>query len=358
MKITIREVAKAAKVSIGTVSRVLNGHASVSADSARRVHEVVSSMNYKKLRQRTGVSEVRPLEGKSVAIVLLGMDRSLEALPAVASAIQGAEKMLSDSGATVLLANVPDLTQVPALLRRERIDGILIKGAMQGDLHLACARELLQTLESLPAVWFLGRPPGFSGDAVSPNDLQAGEMAARHLFERGHRNVAFLSPKPDHQLMRIRQMSFEWHARARGMSVRTYLGQTNKRNEFFLQAVQTVDRVQDLVDRLLADRDRATAVFVPADNVAVLVYRALAARGLQAGRDLSVISCNHERPLVAGLFPSLVTVDIHADEIGRLAVQHLATRIRQRDDKLPTELFVEPDLIEGDSVATLTADAN
>src|SRR3954452_13427610 len=98
MSITIREVAKAANVSVGTVSRVLNGHPTVSPENAERVLRVVEELRYKPLRARPADSAVSPLEGKTVVLLLLGMNRSLAALPCVADAIHGAEAALNEAG--------------------------------------------------------------------------------------------------------------------------------------------------------------------------------------------------------------------------------------------------------------------
>ncbi len=353
MKITVREVAKAAKVSVGTVSRVLNGHPSVDPDSAGRVHEAVSSMKYKKLRQREPRATSGTLDGKCIAMVLLGMDRSLELLPSVAAAIQSSEAALVSQGATALLVSVPNPAQLPAVLKREQLDGLILKGALQGNLRAACSSELLARVDELPSVWFLGRPAGFSGDAVNANDMRIGELAAQYLAAKGHRRVAFLSPKPDHMLMQIRQMSFEWHAQKYGLEVRRYLGNEHIEIDFPLKPIQGTESVQQLVDDLLADHERPTAVFVPADSIAVMVYRALAERGLRVGDDLSVISCNHEIPLLSGLYPSLTSIAVRAYEVGQRAVAQLSAKLLGTTEKGRVELQLEPDLIEGDSVALL-----
>lgn len=353
MKVTIREVAKAANVSIGTVSRVLNGHPSVNADCAERVHLAVSSMKYKKLRQRTSQADMGSLDGKSIAMVLLGMDRSLESLPSVAAAIQSSESALVSQGASALLVSVPDPTQLPAVLRREHIDGLILKGALQGDLRAACSEDLLNRLDEVPSVWLLGRPPGFGGDVVNPNDMRMGELAAWYLAQRGHQRVAFLNPKADHMLMQLRQVSFEWHAAKLGLDVQKYLGEVSRSSSFPLKPIQGVERVQQLVDALLASPKRPTAVFVPADSIAVMVYRALAVRGLTVGKDLSVLSCNHELPLLTGLYPALTSIAVHADEIGRRAVSQLSSRLLGTAEKSLVEIQLEPELIEGNSVSLL-----
>ena len=104
----------------------------------------------------------------------------------------------------------------------------------------------------------------------------------------------------------------------------------------------------------MSDSTRPTALVVPADSIAVQLYGALDQMGLKVGRDLSLLSFNHERPLVMGLKPTLTTIDIRAELIGRRAVEHLLWRIRRPSDEAAVRIMIEPRLVEGESVALLS----
>ncbi len=106
--------------------------------------------------------------------------------------------------------------------------------------------------------------------------------------------------------------------------------------------------MQRLIDRLLRMEDHPTAIFVPADSIAVVVYRALAERGIQIGKDISVISANNELPLLSALFPALTTIDVQAERIGELAVKQLAQRFSDNSETIERNL--DPRLVEGGSV--------
>jgi DNA-binding LacI/PurR family transcriptional regulator len=352
MSITIREVAKAANVSVGTVSRVLNNHPTVSPENAERVLRVIEELQYRPLRTRLPESVASPLQGKNVALILLGMNRSLAALPCVADAIHGAEAALSEAGANLLLADLPLADRVPAILELNRIDGVLVKGALHGDLLGAGNPELFDRLKELPTVWFLGRPDGVDwGDIVQSNDRAIGRLAAEHLLTRGHRRLAVINPKPDHVTFRQREASFTWHAQRAGASVTAFLGQPSEW-QLPLRPVDQVELVDGLVDTLLSAAPRPTAVFVPGDSATAMVCRALTERGLRVGRDLSLVSCNNELPLLSGLYPTPTTIDIHAELIGRRAADQLAWRLTN-DSPVGLDVGVEPALVEGASVARL-----
>src|SRR5215813_6720499 len=186
MPITVKDVAATASVSLGTVSRVLNGDPSVSNDVRQRVREAVDELGYTRLRSRKRVNVYSPLKGRNIALVMLGMDRSLVDLPSVAAAIHGAEGALKELGANLLLVDIPRADHLPTVLGRNRIDGLLLKGTLQGGLLENGNSALMQRLSQIPTVWFLGKPIGAWGDVVQSNDREVGRLAAEHLLKYGH----------------------------------------------------------------------------------------------------------------------------------------------------------------------------
>ena len=355
MQATVKDVAKEADVSVGTVSRVLSGEPNVAAETAQRVISAAQRLNYSRLRKRKSVPPDERLMRKNVALLLLGMDRSLATLPSVATGIHGTESALADAGANVMLADLPLVDRLPAALTRRQVHGVLAKGALQSQLIKKADPSLVKRLRELPTVWFLGRPQNANwGDVVESDDAEVGRLAAEYLLTRGHKRIAILDPKPDHVTLGKRCASFTWHATQGGAKVDNIFGKDSQW-QLPLKSVDDAELVDDLVGRLLKLRRKPTAVFVPADCIAAMVYRACARRGLQVGRNLSLISCNNELPLLTGLYPEVTTIDICAQQIGRQAVEQLIWRLEHQDAPKVT-VSVEPRLVEGMSVADLTGE--
>ena len=354
MSSTLRDVATLAQVSVSTASRALNRHPAITPETVSRVRRAADQLGYCSRQSHRRLDPTRSLARTNIGLLCLGMDRSLVELPVVASAISGAETTLSGAGATVHLTQVPDLASPPTTLLRKRLDGVILAGAMQGTLITDTRSELLQWLRTLPTVWLLGRPIGCWGDAVGSDDHATGGKAAEYLFERGHRRMAFVNPKSDHLLFMCREDSFVATARRLGAEVETYSDSAPHRWQLPLHAPESVETVQGLVDDLIAAVPRPTAIFAAADSVGTLIYRALAVRGLRAGADISVISANNDAALIQSLYPQLTTFDIHAHQLGRLAVRHLAMRITASDAFPETDLTIKPTLVEGGSVAPIT----
>ena len=352
VKVTVQTVAQRAKVSVGTVSRVLNDDPTVSLDLSQRVRRSISDLGYKPLRQRRPRLESEGLEGKILGLLTLGMDRSLSRLPVVTAAIDGIREAAQEGGAHLQIVDVPDPNICPDWLKRVKFDGWLIKGAMQGDVWKVVHPELAAQIERQPCVWFHGRPQNAPGWSVGADDWETGALAARYLHEHDHRDVAFLSPKQNHLLLKRRQHGFVATCEELGMSC-VVMAKNLESWDFPLERPKSLAAVKSLLDKLLKRKRQPSAVFVPADSVAVLLYRALAERSLRVPDDISVLSVNREEGLIAGLFPSLTTIDIRSEEVGREAVRQLRRLFGEEREAPRQDLQIEPGLVAGDSVRGL-----
>ncbi|MEM7009843.1 MAG: LacI family DNA-binding transcriptional regulator [Verrucomicrobiota bacterium] len=350
VKVTVQTVAQRAQVSIGTVSRVLNEDPTVGLDLSKRVRQSIDDLGYKPLRRRrTRPAAAEGLEGKTLGLLTLGMDRSLSRLPVVSAAIDGIREVAFEEGAHLQIVDVPDPAVFPNGLKAQRFDGWIIKGAMQGDVWKAVHPELKSRLETQPCVWFHGRPEGAPGWSAGVDDWEAGALAARYFKDLGHTRVAFLSPKQDHILLKRRQHGFVSTCEELGLKCAVMAKNLESWN-FPLERPNSLAAVNSLLEELLREPNQPSAIFVPADSVAVLLYRALAERGLNVPEDVSVISVNREEGLIAGLFPSLTTVDIHSEEIGREAVRVLGRLLIADSEASRQDLQIAPQLVPGDSV--------
>jgi len=353
MKVTVQTVAEHAEVSVGTVSRVLNRDPSVSPGLSQKVRRCIDDLGYVPLRKKRNREAGRRIQGKTIGLLTLGMDRSLSRLPVVTAAIDGIRREVAGAGANLQLFDCPDPAAAPDWTRRPGCDGWLVKGAMQGNVWMGSHETLQEVLSAVPCVWFHGHPRGAPGWSVGANDWEAGVQAAEHLHEAGHREVAVLSPKPNHSLLVRRQHGFVATCEERGMSCQ--LASKNLQTWTFpLERPKSLSAVATLLDGLLKrNRTAPSAIFVPADSIAVLLYHALAERGLRIPEDISVLSVNREDGLTAGLFPSLTTIDIRSEEVGREAVRQLRRRFDSPDSASRQDWQIEPVLVPGDSVKSL-----
>lgn len=358
-KVTITDVAKAAKVAVGTVSRVLNNHPDVHPEIQEKVWQAAHRLHYRRIRQRRAAP--RSSDGAhggragDIGVVCFGMEDTLVQLPVVSAALQGIESGLSSQGRSLLLANIPTGDRIPPFISEGQVKGVILKGPNQGDLPTEPQNELLRRLYSLPHVWLMGRLPHARGDHCNFDTDVAGRLVADHLAAKGHRRVAFINPKPGQtQFEKVKQAFITAATRAQ-LDVVVIEADSPEHLEWPLPAMTLQDKVDKLADRWagLSQKTRPTAIFVPSDRSAVQLYASLEHIGCEVGRDVSVISCNNEESLLMNLRPGLTTVDVHAEAIGRRAVDQLLWRIANPHEPLAVQILVEPTLVERGSVVQL-----
>jgi len=342
---TVHDIARHAGVAVGTVSRVLHHHPAVQEEIRLRVQRSVEELGYRPLRRRTGRQVVR-----HIGVVTLGMDKSLITLPVIGCLLHGVHDALRDRGITLSLLDIPEPVAIPEALTEYTVDAVIIKSVLREGL--VWPAPLRAVLAGLPHVWLTGCPPGFTGDVCGADDYSIGALAAAHLHAHGHHGVAVVNPDPGHLLFARRCAAFSQTAHHVGVMVRVLESQTAC-PPFPCPPVANLAEVLPLVDQALALRPRPTALFVPADSIAVQVYRALTMRGIAVCQTMSVLSVNHEHPLLDGLFPRLTTIDIHAGEIGRRAVELLFWRL-EHPEAAESSLHLTPTLAPGESVARIT----
>lgn len=357
-KITITDVAKSAGVAVGTVSRVFNNHPDVNPEIANKVRETAHQLGYRRIRQRRSTRETstrRNTSAGDIGIVFFGMQDTLVQLPVVSTALQGIESALSAHGRSLLIANIPNGDRVPPFISEGRVDGLIIKGPNQGELPPDGTNELLKHIYRIPHVWVMGRLANARGDHCNFDTDSAGRLVAEHLAAKGHRRVAFMNPKPGQIQFEKVKSSFLSYAPLYGLEGSLLEVPPPGRLTWPLPATTQQENVDILTQRWaqMPARTRPTAVFIPSDRTTMQFYMALERLNIRVGTDISVVSCNNEKSLVMNLSPTLTTIDVHADFIGRRAVDQLLWRIRHPEETMPVQVLVEPTLVERNSVAQL-----
>ena len=358
--VTLTDVAQEAGVAVGTASRVLNNFNNVNPEARRRVLEAVGRLKYRRLRRRrsAGAGSEKDVERPcNVGLVLLGMDDTLVHVPVLSEVLHGVEAAVAAINGNLFFANLPNADRVPAFLKRSEVEGLIVKTSQYGELPSPETNRLVKSILRLPIVWMWGRPEGAPGDLCSFNHRTAAMLVARHLAERGHRRVAYLNPKKGKSSLEDIKKEFRFACEQQGLEMTLLESTSAKFSTWPEPAISGPEDMLPLVDQWLgiAGADRPTAIFVPADNLAVHVNTAFIQRGLQVGRDVSLVSCNNEKSLIAAVTPQLTTVDVQAQRIGAKCVDQLIWRIRHPHDEGTQTILFEPTLLEAESVARIQA---
>jgi LacI family transcriptional regulator len=322
---TISEVARAAGVSIATVSHVVNGSREVAPDTAQLVNDAIA---------RIGFQPQDPAQYLNVGSTrTVGLAISTLSNPFFADIAGAVEAECARLGLMVFLADTLDDPEnelaVIQVLHQRRVDGIIFAPSPEPYQALD---YLLNTC--LPCV-LLDRMADRRFDQVGVDNVNAMDMLVEHVLNRGHRDIAFVPGQPGFATTFERIAGFQAALEARGIEVPAAWIATGCKTETEASAVAR---------RLLTGAHRPTAI-VTGNNLSTIgVMRTVRALGLSVPGDLSLVGFDDFE--WADLFePRLTLLEQPCAELGRQAATLLIERIakpteQRRTVRLATTLKV------------------
>ncbi len=310
---TIIDVARAAGVHASTVSRALNPatRGMVTEAVAQRVMAAAEQLGW---RPSVLAAGLRTRRTRTVGILVPDLVN-----PVFPPIVRAAETRFAEAGYVALVANTDtDPAREALLIERmaaHLVDGLMLASAAQGSRALdLCARW------GIPVVLINRRLPAAGVPAVVNDDVLGMMLAVRHLAALGHRRIAHIAGPPGVSTAMDRRRGFELAAAEAGIGA---------------EIIVTAPAYTEAAGRHAAEEvlrgPPVTAIAAANDMLCLGVYEALAAAGLQVGRDMSVTGFN-DMPFVDRISPPLTTVRIQHAEMGRQAA-----------DVLLAELGGEPD---------------
>ncbi len=184
-RVTLKDIAAEAGVSMMTVSNVLNGRGSVSAVTSRRITEIARRMNY---RPNQVARSLRVEETKTLGVVVSDSSQLV-----LAKVIRAIESEAAQAGYSVIVANTDQSPQrekaAIELLLNKRIDGLLLAAPLNTD------DSQMRTLVhfGVPLVLLMRTSRTVPVNSVANDNEQGGYEVVRHLIQTGRNPVCFLS---------------------------------------------------------------------------------------------------------------------------------------------------------------------
>ncbi|WP_373057539.1 LacI family DNA-binding transcriptional regulator [Zunongwangia sp. H14] len=323
-KVTLKKLAGLLNLSVSTVSKSLNDSPEISAQTRSRVKQFAILNNY----VPNGMAQsLKANKTKTIGVIIPNI------LPSFfTKALYGIESTAAKAGYKIIICISNESTRKEAESLRTflngRVDGII--------LSLAKETQQTQQLEHLnriidygiPLVLFDRITHKISCDSISIDDKKIAEKATDEMHRSGCRNIIYLSTIFDTSVDLQRQNGYAL-SRAK-CRAQPYVLHINE-NEAFEEKLLPV-LAEKSVDGILA-----------ADELsAILSMRTAIKKGYKIPEDISVIGFTNGF-MGEHFLPSLSTVNQHAEEQGKMAVETLITRL-QKDQDSPTALeeYLEP----------------
>ncbi len=308
-RVTIREVANLAQVSLGTVSNVLNNPSVVAPGTRKRVLDAIDSTRFVR---NTAAHQLRVGKSRTIGVVLLDI-----ANPFFTEIVRGAEHVLREQDYALMLCSTDESAKREQryfrVLEEHRVDGILVC-PVDSDLESAVAL----VASGIPTVLLDrdGSSHGLCSAAV--DDIRGAELAADHLFELGHQAVALVNgPATIRQCIDRKEGARRSVQRARCRSASL--------QEIVVGAL-TIDQGEGAVAALLAAEPRPSAVMCANDLLAFGVLRGLAAAGVAVPEEMAVVGYD-DVVFASMLSPSLSSVRQPKYELGVAAAELLLEEV-------------------------------
>ena len=183
MAVSVKDVAAAASVSVGTVSNVLNQPAKVAPATVERVMNAISELGYVR---NDAARQLRAGRSRCIGLVVLDVGN-----PFFAEVARGAEARAAEAGMTVLLGSSDERLDREStyldLFQEQRVNGVLVTPATEDLAPLARLRDA-----GVPVVLVDRETIGGEYLSVAVDDIQGGQLAVSHLLELGRRRIAFI----------------------------------------------------------------------------------------------------------------------------------------------------------------------
>ena len=333
-KITIKEVAKAANVSISTVSKVMSDAPTISDATKKRVREVMEELNYyPNIIARSFVQQ----SSKNIGIVM-ELKRHYAFLNShIYEILGGIESILSQNGYSLTLLNPSSLGEglepYEKIIREKRVDGLII--------HVAnLNKALCKKMDALHFPYVVIGQPAFESNLcwIDINNKTAGEIAAAHLLSEGYTRPAFIGAPHEDHFSHNRQMGFCSALEKKGLIIDP---------EYIMEGETSIENSGNMMNALLDLPSPPDSVVCLNNFVAFGVIQAIKKRGLKIPEDVALISFDNY-PLSMFTEPQLSVVDNDVFELGSHAANILLSKIANPNLQMQYSMLL-PNLIVRES---------
>ncbi|MDE7132277.1 MAG: LacI family transcriptional regulator [Lachnospiraceae bacterium] len=331
MKSTIKDIARKVGVNPSTVSRVINGTASISNETKEKIYEAMREMDYHPN------SQARRLVNGSTFTIGLVIDAGNSDAYSNAffiSSVSAIERVTQDRGYNLLITNsgnCQNQNAVENLILENKVDGVILPVSDVTD-------ELIELLVSkeFPFV-IMGEPEKELNQDywVDMNNEQGGRLAVQHLIQSGyHCPMLFVEDKAT-VFEKNRIQGFQKQLELSGIEC----GESN-----IVECGTDAEQIIAKVNMVLHDFTKVDSIICTNNIVAFHVIQELKKGGKRIPEDMGIVAFDNY-PLAEYMEPPLTVVDVNTYKLGELAANILFDKMKQirKDDKkslIDTQMIV------------------
>lgn len=323
-KTTIKDVAKSAGVSIGTVSRVFNGYTDIGEDTKKKVLRIADELEYSPNLSARSLSSKKK---RNIALLLNNLDLNNKANLSM-DVLLGVYKYTEESEFEFFLIPITTSQQkeksLQKFLNERDISGAVIQGLKTDDPYI---KEIGKS--SIPIVLVDIELEGNLVGSVSVDNIKATYEAVEYLISLGHENIAMMNGRKEANVTVKRETGYLRAMEANNLEIRQELIQYANFDEEIAH-IMALDMLRSYPD--------LTAFFCASDIMAIGVMKAIKETGKKIPDDISVFGFD-DITLAQYLSPPLSTVTQNMTVIGYEAAK-LLSRFMAQEDVISPHVFV------------------
>ncbi|HEX4298345.1 MAG TPA: LacI family DNA-binding transcriptional regulator [Devosia sp.] len=331
---TIQDVARHAKVSAATVSRVLSAPERVSEATRERVHLAVSDTGY---TINQAARTLRLQRARTILAAMPGIGN-----PFYSTILEAVVTEATSRGYGVLVTG--RLGDDPArwlsdYFLSNRADGLLL---FDGFLDTHRLHAVTGEGSSLPLVAAYDELPDPRINSVITDNLQAAERAVQHLVDCGHRRIGHISGPSRNTFPNERVVGFRKAMREHGLEIR---------ENWIFAGDYSMQSGRSAAAHFAAQSELPTAVFSANDEMAIGLMATFRKLGIECPRDISIIGFD-DIGVAENYAPALTTMRQPREQIGRMAAEMLINILEHNvASPAPLRVVLQSELIVRDSTA-------
>lgn len=336
---SIKEVARQAGVSVGTVSNVLNRPDMVAPARRQRVLDVIDKLGFVR---NESARQLRAGRSRTIGLVVIDV-----ANPFFTDVARGVESITDESNSMLMLCNSGEDREREVrhleMLEQLRVLGILITPVDSNDPLIDEIAD-----RGTPVVLVDRRSKGRTRCSVGVNDVLGGRVAVEHLLAQGHRRIAFVGGP-----FSLRQVT------ERHQGARDAIGDQPGAPPAELSIVETTSlsvaagRAAAVAIAELPASRRPTAAFCGNDLVALGVLQEMTRRGTRVPQDLALVGYDDIDFAAAAAVP-LTSVRQPREKLGRTAGQLLLEEVEDGESHRHRHVVFDPELVIRESSSLRT----
>ena len=341
---TLKDIAKLANTSVGTVSLALNGSPLVKLETRYRIQQIAKELDYHPNQY------ARSLVTKETKVVALFRSSRVKyplddtALFAsnldtlVLTMLPVIQNRIRRDGYSVLVDSftpAPTKTNSNPIFNSSTIDGAFFFGGMITEAQLEVIRSA-----QIPSVLICARDD--SVDFVDTDPKEGIRLAVQHLVEHGHRKIALINGAEQSQASAQKLAGYRLSLKEHGIPENPGLEEFTDFSGVSVWAA---------MDHLSSRGLEPTAFIGGTDYIACAILRYLQKKGLNCPQDISIVGYENSTPAVYST-PAITSISIHKNKLGEEAANILLNRIKNPKAR-HVGLIIPPRLVVRDSVASI-----